>query len=370
MNNKHHVLYAIIKKDDGRYYVGQHVTSKENPMSEYWGSGKKLKEAYRKYGKEAFVKVVLAEVDTLEQLQDLERRVVDENLINDPMCYNENKGGSSPGNSKKRDTSWFRSPEGIAHMKHMSELAKHPDAIRRRVASTKETLALCPEIKQRRIEKLRQTTSTAEYREKRSRDTTEWFKTEAGMKARNLKREWHKENRERSLAITEYARSCVTEEGLKHSTDSLREYTKTHRAEIDERTRAYYQSEEGKAHLKKISELAHSEKARQKSSESHKAYFQTEAGKRQLEKAHAAARTPEAREKQRETARKNELLHPERAEQRSQLHREIAQRPGQREKMSAAITKVYESDRGAEVKRRISESLKKHYANKRKNTQI
>lgn len=366
MSKKHHILYAIIKKDDGRYYVGQHITSKENPMSEYWGSGKKLREAYKQYGKDAFVKVVLAEVDNPEQLQDLERRVVNEQMINDPMCYNENKGGGTSYGAVQRNTSWFSSPEGRAHMKHMSDLAKDPDAIRRRVESTKTTIAMHPEIKQKRIEKLKETTSTTEYKEKRSNSTTDWFKSEAGIKARLAKKEWHKENRERSLTNMQQARNHITKEGLQRSADNLREYTRSHRAEIDERTRRYYQSDEGKAHIKKIVELSHTEEARRKSSESHKTYFQTEEGKKHLEKAHAAANTPEARAKQRETTKRNELLHPERSLQRSKLHQEIANRPGQREKMSTAITKVYNSERGAEIKARISASLKQYYANKKK----
>ena len=366
MSKTHHVLYAIIKKDDGSYYVGQHISNTTNPLGGYWGSGKKLHEAYKKYGKDAFVKVVLAEVDTPEQLEDLERRVVDKTMVSDPKCYNEHVGGNNPikGN-KNRDISWFKSEAGMAHMKRITKMASQPDATRKRMLATKQTMLLYPEINQKRVNALKQTTSSPEYKERRSKEVKEWYKTEAGEKVREQKKQWHADNKELSLKIITHAKSCVTEEGKQRSIEALKEYTKTHRDEIDARTRAFYQTEKGKEHLKNLVRLSSSPESRQKSSESHKAYFQTSKGKEQLMKAHAAANTPEAIEKRKETFKQNDLLDPERSKRRSALRRDIAKRPGQKEKMSDAAKRVYESDRGDEIKRKISESLKRYYANRK-----
>lgn len=369
MSKTHHVLYAIIKKDDGSYYVGQHISNTANPLGGYWGSGKKLNEAYKKYGKDAFVKVVLAEVDTPEQLQDLERRVVNKDMINDPKCYNDHVGGNSPIKGiKHRDVSWYKSEEGRAHLKRMNEMSLQPDAKRRQALATKQTELLYPEVKQKRVNSLKQTTSSPEYKERRSKEVKEWYKTEAGKKVRDQKKQWHADNRELSLKNIAHAKSCVTEEGKQRSAAALKEYTRTHRDEIDARTRAFYQTERGKEHLKNLVKLSSSPESRKKSSESHKEYFKTEQGKAHLAKAHAASNTEQALEKRRMTFKKNEELHPERSIKRSELHKEIAKRPGQRERMSDAAKRVYESERGDEIKRKISESLKRYYADKKLRT--
>ena len=53
-------IYKITNKVNGHFYIGQHkYTDESNPMKGYFGSGMLIKQAYKKYGKENFVKEVL-----------------------------------------------------------------------------------------------------------------------------------------------------------------------------------------------------------------------------------------------------------------------------------------------------------------------
>lgn len=53
-------IYQITNKINGKRYIGQHKYYDENnPMYRYYGSGKHLWEAYRKYGKENFITEIL-----------------------------------------------------------------------------------------------------------------------------------------------------------------------------------------------------------------------------------------------------------------------------------------------------------------------
>ena len=79
------------------YYVGCHQTN--NLDDGYLGSGKYLKRAIKKYGSKNFKFEILHSVSSKEEMFVLERSIVNESLINDPLSYNLKIGGSggNPG---------------------------------------------------------------------------------------------------------------------------------------------------------------------------------------------------------------------------------------------------------------------------------
>ena len=92
--NKHVMKYTIYKttnKLNGMFYIGKHQT--ENPNDEYYGSGLHLMRAIAKYGKENFQKEVLFIFDNEQRMNEKERELVNEDLVNDPQCYNMMIGG-------------------------------------------------------------------------------------------------------------------------------------------------------------------------------------------------------------------------------------------------------------------------------------
>jgi hypothetical protein len=90
-------IYKIINKQNGRWYIGK--TNGQDPN--YMGSGKLLKQAYAKYGKQNFEKIVLEICSSLEELNQREQHWITESgALSDPLSYNLAEGGSGGDLSK------------------------------------------------------------------------------------------------------------------------------------------------------------------------------------------------------------------------------------------------------------------------------
>lgn len=90
-------IYKIVNKLNGRWYIGKHNGIDSN----YMGSGKLLKQAYRKYGIENFEKIILEICDNEQELDIQEKRWISEsNALSDALSYNLAEGGSGGNLSK------------------------------------------------------------------------------------------------------------------------------------------------------------------------------------------------------------------------------------------------------------------------------
>ena len=90
-DKQYNYFYKITNKVNGHFYYGIHST--DNLDDGYMGSGTRLHYAYKKYGIDCFEKEILAFFDTRKEAAKYEAEVVNENLINDPNCYNVILGG-------------------------------------------------------------------------------------------------------------------------------------------------------------------------------------------------------------------------------------------------------------------------------------
>ena len=94
MNNrvyKYHYFYRITNKKTGQFYFGIHSTNNLN--DNYMGSGTFLKKEYRLWGKDMFYKEILKFFETREDLIKYEQAIVNEDVLNNPLCLNIIKGG-------------------------------------------------------------------------------------------------------------------------------------------------------------------------------------------------------------------------------------------------------------------------------------
>ena len=91
--NKRHIIYKIKNLKNGRYYIGRHSTTNLNDG--YMGSGKAVINAIKKYGKENFTKEIIAETVTSSELWELEKQIVNDHVVSDPLSYNMTFGGKS-----------------------------------------------------------------------------------------------------------------------------------------------------------------------------------------------------------------------------------------------------------------------------------
>lgn len=86
-----HQLYKILNKTNGKYYIGIHYG---NIITDnYYGSGRLIKNAIKKYGKENFEQIIIEEFDNPKDAYSKEKQIVNQNLVFDSKCYNLMIGG-------------------------------------------------------------------------------------------------------------------------------------------------------------------------------------------------------------------------------------------------------------------------------------
>jgi hypothetical protein len=122
---KYHYIYKITCLRNERYYIGMHST--DNLEDGYTGGGKRIKNSVKKHGKDAHRKEILEFFENREDLRNREIQLVNEELLNDPMCINLNKGGdggwlkewSTKGAISANEKNW-KDPEFREKMKEVS----------------------------------------------------------------------------------------------------------------------------------------------------------------------------------------------------------------------------------------------------------
>jgi len=90
---KKYVIYKIINKVNKKYYIGKHVT--EDINDDYFGSGKLIQKAIKKYGKNKFIKKILFVFDNEKDMIEKEVELLSERNIypTNKKSYNLNLGG-------------------------------------------------------------------------------------------------------------------------------------------------------------------------------------------------------------------------------------------------------------------------------------
>ena len=88
---KHYLIYQITNNVNGKIYIGKHEMF--NVDDNYFGSGKYLNLAIKKYGLENFTKTILFELQNREEMNLLEKLVVTPEFCARKDTYNINVGG-------------------------------------------------------------------------------------------------------------------------------------------------------------------------------------------------------------------------------------------------------------------------------------
>ena len=92
---KYNYLYKITNVLNGKFYIGIHTT--DNLDDGYFGSGKRLRIAIAKYGKENFIKENLEFFNSLNEALDAERKIVTAEFCKRDDTYNIAIGGYCGG---------------------------------------------------------------------------------------------------------------------------------------------------------------------------------------------------------------------------------------------------------------------------------
>jgi hypothetical protein len=135
-----HYVYVIENLVNGKIYIGKHST----PIIDdgYFGSGKALRAAIKKYGVECFEKTIIKECSSAEEAFQIEAEIVDEEFVSSVMTYNLRAGGKG-GLGKTKTSGWKRVNDDISfeeRSKRSKELWKRSDYRKKMIAisSSKE----------------------------------------------------------------------------------------------------------------------------------------------------------------------------------------------------------------------------------------
>lgn len=72
----YYIIYKITHTDSGKIYIGKHQTS--HIHDGYMGSGKYLRRAIKKYGRDAFTKTILFTFNNETEMNSKEKEIVTE----------------------------------------------------------------------------------------------------------------------------------------------------------------------------------------------------------------------------------------------------------------------------------------------------
>jgi hypothetical protein len=86
-------IYQITNLINGKIYVGKHKSNKHPDENGYYGSGKQITAAIKKYGIENFKKEVLYFCSSMKEMSTKEAEIVTEDFVKRKDTYNMHKGG-------------------------------------------------------------------------------------------------------------------------------------------------------------------------------------------------------------------------------------------------------------------------------------
>lgn len=124
----YYTIYKTTNIVDGKFYLGMHKTKRLDDR--YIGSGKRLKRAIVKHGREAFQCEILFVFDNPEEMYAKEIELITEDLVKDPQCYNLTVGGWGGNRLREGSISW--STDHLALMTVRARLRTINDPERRK----------------------------------------------------------------------------------------------------------------------------------------------------------------------------------------------------------------------------------------------
>lgn len=95
-----YTIYRVTNLVNGKIYIGKHQTFDINDS--YYGSGRAIQAAIKKYGKGSFTKEVLFVFETEAEMNAKEKELVNEQFVLSHMTYNEAIGGEGGPHFKGR----------------------------------------------------------------------------------------------------------------------------------------------------------------------------------------------------------------------------------------------------------------------------
>ena len=194
---KYHYIYKITCLKNNRYYIGMHST--DNLEDGYMGGGNRIKNSVKKHGKDAHRKEILEFFENRSLLRQKEIELVNEELLNDPLCTNLQPGGGG-GFINKEHMKKFTTAGAISTNKKIKEnpenwinlMKDNPEKISRRLKFLYESGEMAPTFKGKKhtfetILKMKDSAKGKHEGEKNSQFGTIWITN--GKENKKIKKE-------------------------------------------------------------------------------------------------------------------------------------------------------------------------------------
>lgn len=135
VNTHYGFVYITTNHINNKKYIGQHKIGNRDDW--YLGSGKLIKRAFEKYGRENFSKEILAYANSQDELNDLEINIIKlYNAVDDENFYNLAEGGHTNNFSNKNDIELKEIRNKIRNS--LLGKKKSPESIKKRTQTRKE----------------------------------------------------------------------------------------------------------------------------------------------------------------------------------------------------------------------------------------
>ena len=196
----YYLIYKTINIINKKYYIGAHCTKNKN--DDYLGSGVALNRAIKKYGKENFIREILHECSSKEEMYLLEEKLVDHNDI---MSYNMRRGGKG----------------GFDHIDNsgVKNCMKTPEIVKKVIETSRKNGSYCSEKRknhQKIITKIAAQKAKGKKRPDHSSFMTDWSK------------KYWKDNKEIMRDRLSSNFELLSPDGIVYITNRLEEFCKTH----------------------------------------------------------------------------------------------------------------------------------------------
>ena len=142
-----YTIYKITNNTNGKIYIGKHQT--DDPNDGYMGSGKFIKAAIKKHGKENFTKEVLHVFETEAEMNVKEKELITEEFVSRNDTYNAGVGGEGGPHFKGKK----HSPENIKKMTENRKDFTYSEEARRKISEANKRRVLSEETRKKLSER-------------------------------------------------------------------------------------------------------------------------------------------------------------------------------------------------------------------------
>lgn len=168
----YYTIYKTTNKVNGKFYIGKHQTT--DPNDSYYGSGKKLEYAIKKYGKDNFIKEVLFVFDNEHDMNLKEKAIITEEFVSHKDTYNVGIGGEGGPHFKGKK----HSPESKAKMVHKNYT--HSSETKAKISEANRKRKFSDETKKKLSEKAKLVHQNPEHRKRISESMKRYHSKRTG----------------------------------------------------------------------------------------------------------------------------------------------------------------------------------------------